>query len=216
MPRRTQLPPSASIARPDTGARLTAPSAQRNAPAIAAVLARHGPAKGRALEIASGTGQHVVAYAAALPGMTWQPTEIDASRRASIDAWADAPNILPSAALDATAPGWGARHARQDLIVLVNLMHLISAAEAQVMLREVAQALAPGGLFALYGPFLRDGRTVSQADASFDASLRMSDPEIGYKDFKDVQTWMQDAGLRPDPPIAMPSNNLMLLARQAL
>lgn len=216
MARRIQLPPSASIARLDTGARLTAPSAQRNAPDIAATLAQHGPAKGRALEIASGTGQHVVAFAATLPGVIWQPTEIDASRRASIDAWADAPNILPSAALDATAPGWGARHAGQDLIVLVNLLHLISAAEAQVILREVAQALAPGGLFALYGPFLRDGRTVSLADSAFDASLRMSDPEIGYKDFKEVQTWMEEAGLHPDPPIDMPSNNLMLLAHQAL
>ncbi|MCQ0093562.1 DUF938 domain-containing protein [Roseovarius sp. M141] len=216
MTHRTRLPSSASIALPDTGARLTAPSAQRNAPAIAAVLAQHGPQSGRALEIASGTGQHVVAFAAALPGLTWQPTEIDATRRTSIDAWAEAHNILPAIPLDATAPEWGVRHAGQDLIVLVNLLHLISDAEAQILLREVAAALAPGALFAVYGPFLQGGCTVSQADADFDASLRANDPEIGYKDVDDVLHWMDYAGLCPEPPIDMPSNNLMLLARQAL
>lgn len=216
MPRRTQLPTAASIAEPADGARLSAPSALRNAPAIAQVLVRHGPDAGRALEIASGTGQHVIAFAAALPGITWQPSEIDATRRASIDAWADAPNILPAIALDATIPGWGAQHAGQDLIVLVNLLHLISDAEARILLTEVAAALAPGALFAVYGPFLRQGRTVSNADAQFHASLRTNDPEIGYKDAKDIAAWLRDAGLTPQKPLEMPANNLMLLARQAL
>src|SRR5690554_1287899 len=125
MPRRTHLPVSASIAEPDTGARLSAPSAQRNAPLIAKELAAHGPAHGRALEIASGTGQHVVAFAAAMPDVIWQPSDIDATRRASIDAWADTPNILPAIELDATAQGWSTSHQGQTLIVLVNLLHLI-------------------------------------------------------------------------------------------
>ncbi|WP_324754285.1 DUF938 domain-containing protein [Roseovarius sp. Pro17] len=216
MPFRNQLPAAASIAEPDTGARLNSPSAQRNAALIAEVLAVHGPHEGRALEIASGTGQHVVAFAAALPHITWQPSEIDAARHASIDAWAEAPNIRRAITLDATTPGWGARHGRRDLIVLVNLLHLISESEAHILLHEVSEALVPGGLFAVYGPFLRDGRTVSEADASFDASLRASDPEIGYKDAKDVASWMRAAGLRPQPPLPMPANNLMFLAHHPL
>ncbi len=216
MPQRHLLPSGASVAEPDIGARLSAPSALRNAAVIAEVLAVHGPHEGRALELASGTGQHIVAFAAALPHIDWQPSDIDPARRASIDAWASASNIHPATALDATATGWGAQHGRQNMIVLVNLLHLISVAEAHILLHEVAVALAPGGLFALYGPFLRDGHATSDADASFDASLRASDPEIGYKDAGDVAAWMRGAGLHPLAPLPMPSNNLMFLAHQPL
>lgn len=214
MPLRTNLPPAASIAEPGEGARLSAPSAQRNAPVIAEMLAVHGPHEGHALELASGTGQHVAAFAAALPHVDWQPSDLDETRRASIDAWAHGLNIRPAIALDATAPGWGADHAGQDMIVLVNLMHLISEREAHILLHEVSAALAPGGLFALYGPFLRDGQTVSAADAAFDASLRAGDPDIGYKDAGAVTRWMRDVGLHPLAPLPMPANNLMFLAHQ--
>ncbi|SEL30997.1 Protein of unknown function [Roseovarius nanhaiticus] len=216
MPHRTQLPPNASNATPDTGARLSAPAAVRNAAVIAEMLAVHGPHEGRALELASGTGQHVVAFAAHLPHIEWQPSDIDPDRRASIDAWADASNILPAIDLDATASGWGARHKGQDMIVLVNLMHLISEREAHILLHEVSDALRHGGLFALYGPFLREGRPVSDTDAEFDASLRASDPEIGYKDVDAIMRWMRDAGLHPTTPLPMPANNLMILAHQPL
>ncbi|PVA09515.1 methyltransferase [Pelagivirga sediminicola] len=216
MPLRTNLPPAASVAEQGEGARLSAPSAVRNAPVIAEMLAVHGPHEGRALELASGTGQHVIAFAAALPHVDWQPSDIDPSRRASIDAWAHAFNIRAAIALDATAPGWSADHAGQNMIVLVNLLHLISEREAHILLHEVSLALAPGGLFALYGPFLRDGKTVSEADAAFDASLRAGDPDIGYKDAGAVQRWMRDAGLHPLAPLPMPANNLMFLAHQPL
>jgi hypothetical protein len=216
MPQRKPPPPNASTAEPDTGARLTAPAALRNAPVIAEILAVHGPHEGRALELASGTGQHVVAFAAHLPHIEWQPTEIDPDRRASIDAWARTSNIRPAIALDATAPGWGALHTGQKLIVLVNLLHLISETETHILLHEVSEALAPGGLFALYGPFLREGRAISDADASFHASLQASDPEIGYKDADDVARWMRATGLHPLAPLPMPANNLMFLAHQPL
>ncbi|MFD0857569.1 DUF938 domain-containing protein [Roseovarius aquimarinus] len=216
MPQRTRLPEAASIAEPESGARLTAPSALRNAPVIAEMLAVHGPHEGQALELASGTGQHVRAFAAHLPHIEWQPSEIDPERRASIDAWADASNIRPAIALDATAPGWGADHPGQDMIVLVNLLHLISAPETHVLFQEVSAALKPGGFFALYGPFLRDGACVSEADADFHASLTASDPEIGYKDVADVRRWMQAAGLHAMTPLPMPANNLMILAHKPL
>lgn len=211
------LPPTASIAHAAEGAKLHAPSAARNAPAIAQALAGIAPPKGQALEIASGTGQHVVAFARTLPGLTWQPTEIDAARRASIDAYAAEaalPNLRPALALDATAPGWGAAHAAQSLIVLINLLHLISAPEARTLIREVATALAPGGRFALYGPFLRDGRTTSEGDARFQASLIAQDPAIGYKDAGEVQGWLIETGLAPIETREMPANNLMLIAQR--
>lgn len=212
-----RLPPTASVVHAGHGAKLYAPSAERNAPAIAQALATIAPPKGQALEIASGTGQHVVAFARALPGLIWQPTEIDAARRASIDAHAAEaalPNLRPVLALDATAPGWGATHAGQSLIVLINLMHLISASEARILIHEVAQALAPGGRFALYGPFLRGGQATSEGDARFHASLIAQDPEIGYKDLAEVQGWLTETGLTLIETREMPANNLILVTQR--
>lgn len=211
------LPPTASVAEPQEGAKLHAPAAARNAAALVDVLRAHGPATGRALEIASGTGQHAVAFASALPGLQWHPTEIDAPRRASIDAHlaeAGVTNAAPAAALDACAPGWGAKAAPFDLIVLVNLLHLISETEVRRLLTEVGKALGPGGSFVVYGPFKRDGALTSEGDLRFDAELRGADPLIGYKDDLDMGRWLGDAGLTLSGTVDMPANNLVFIARK--
>lgn len=195
------------------GAIRFAPSAARNLEPIAAVLAGHLPARGRVLELASGTGQHVVAFAARFAGLDWQPSELDPANLASIRARAaraGAPNLHPPIALDACARGWSAG-AAWDAICLTNLLHLISTPEAEVLLDEVAAALAPGGVFALYGPFRRGGALVSAGDAAFDASLRAQDPAIGYKDIDWVEARLGAAGLARRARIEMPANNLMLI-----
>jgi len=195
-------------------ARISAPSALRNRDAIATELTRIAPQHGRALEIASGTGEHVIRFAAAMPGLIWQPTDPDPLRRASITAWvADAglPNIRPPLPLDAARSGWAKDHGPADLIVLINLLHLISGPEAATLLAEVATALAPAGRFALYGPFLRDGRTTSQGDADFDAALRAQDPAIGYKDGAEVIALLHQSGLAHAGTLSMPANNLLMV-----
>jgi SAM-dependent methyltransferase len=217
MPRRLNLPDSASVASPGDDGRLFAPSAQRNAPHIATLISRHAPPSGKLLEIASGTGEHAIHIAALVPHLTWQPTEIDPIRRASITAHtalAQLANLRPAIALDATAPGWGAEQAGQDMILLVNLLHLISTPEAKTLITEAAQALAKDGVFILYGPFLRDGEATSPGDASFDASLRQQDPEIGYKDDFDVIDWLHENWLELVEVIEMPANNLAFVARR--
>lgn len=217
MARRLNLPDTASVATPGTGGRLHAPSALRNAQAICAVITDHAPPSGRALEIASGTGEHAVRIAACLPGLTWQPTEIDAVRRASIDAWAtDAgcANLRPARALDATEPGWGVAFQGHDLIFASNILHLISAPEAEVLILEAAQALAPGGVLLIYGPFRRAEGFASAGDAAFHDSLTAQDPEIGYKSCDQVAAWFSGAGLIAQAPVAMPANNLTQIARK--
>ena len=210
-----------SLRLPDSGAgtlpdgRRVAPSATRNAEAIRDVLLSVAPATGRALELASGTGQHAALLALALPGLDWQPTDRDPGNLPSIDAWAvwsGAANLRAARVLDAGASGWGAGHGPVALVQAVNLLHLVPEVVAQTVLAEAAQALAPGGLLAIYGPFLRDGRTTSDGDAAFDASLRAQDPTIGYKDAAVVLGWMAAAGLEPRDPVTMPANNLFLLA----
>ncbi len=218
----TDAPPKRG---PDTGyaggeyadGRLSAPAAVRNRDHLTTALAEIAPAKGRALEIASGTGEHVIRFASAMPGLIWQPTDPAPDRRASITAWVKAepsPNIAPPLPLDACTPGWAATHGPADLIFLANLLHLVTDVEAQTCLTEMAQALAPEGRAAVYGPFLRDGRTTSDGDAAFDARIRAEHPDRGYKDLEWVRDTCASAGLIPDAPRAMPANNLLLVARK--
>jgi Protein of unknown function (DUF938) len=211
------LPSAASFAEDHGGGRLFAPSAARNIEPIADVLAHHAPEQGSALEIASGTGQHVAVLAERLPNLVWQPTDIDAARLASINAWASnssTPNILPSVALNATQEGWSARYTGQSLITLTNLLHLISEKEARTLIREAGQALALQGILHIYGPFLRDGETTSEGDAEFNTKLRAADPDIGYKDDWDVIDWIHTAGMDLVQVIEMPSNNISFVAKR--
>lgn len=211
------VPGSASVAAPDASGKLFAPSADRNRDPLCDLLVEVAPAAGTALEIASGTGQHIIAYATRLPGLDWQPTEVDPLRRASIEAYAaeaGLPNLLAAVALDATAPGWSAQMPSVDLIVLSNLLHLISTVEARTLINEVALALGPGGRFVLYGPFMRDGELTSPGDQQFDASLRQHDPDLGYKDDFDTIDWLQSAGLDLRHVLEMPANNLAFVTEK--
>ena len=205
---------------PDSGARREgerriAGSAERNIAAILDVLGAHAPQDGRALELASGTGQQIVRYAQAFPGLDWQPSDIDPDNLVSIRAWAvehPAPNLREPVLIDAGRPGWEIALHPFDLIHTVNLLHLISRAEARTVVAEAALALAPGGRLVIYGPFLRDGVATSEGDARFHASLRAADPEVGYKDAADVADWLKEAGLSVPEVAAMPANNLAFVA----
>lgn len=202
---------------PDSGAEVTpdgrrhAPSAARNSGPILSVLRRVVRPGARVLELASGSGQHAATFAPALRA-DWQPTEVNPGAFASITAWAMATGagLRPPLRLDATQPGWAARHGGQDVVLLVNLLHLIPADAAETLLAEAARALRPGGRFCLYGPFLRDGRPTSPGDAAFDADLCAQDARLGLKDLGWVMQRLGAAGLGVEV-VPMPANNLMLI-----
>ncbi len=209
-----QLPPSASVATPCDGDKLFAPAADRNAAALCDLLKIHAPKTGSALEIASGTGQHVVAFARSCPGLLWHPTEIEESRLRSIDAHraeAGLTNLRPAQALDATQPGWHADHVGKSLTMLINLLHLISERHAKTVIQEALATVKPNGCFILYGPFKRHGMLTSKGDNSFDAQLRAADPMIGYKDDADITAWIKASGARHIQCMEMPANNLAFL-----
>lgn len=209
--RRLILPDSAA---PAEGAIRHAPSAARNLAPIAATLARHLPRSGRVLELASGTGQHVTEFAARFPALHWQPSDPDPAARASITArtaLAPRDNLAPPLALDACQPGWAATLGLFDAICLTNLLHLISQAETDTLLAEVAAALAPAGVFCLYGPFRRGGALITEGDRAFDASLRAQDPAIGYKDIDSIAATLARHGLTQTARTEMPAGNLMLI-----
>lgn len=216
MLRNLNLPDSEPTLHPD--GRQSAASAERNIEAILDLLERNVAQRGRALELASGTGQHIARFAQAMKDMEWVPSDADHSRFESIEAWrrhCGAANLKASVHLDATALPWPEEHGRFNLIVLINLLHLISEAETDNLLRGVATALKPGGTFLLYGPFKRAGMLTSPSDEAFDAHLRAQDPEIGYKNDVWVRTRAAEYGLGVWKVAKMPANNVGFVFRIA-
>lgn len=215
--KKLNLPDTASVANSVTNGKLSAPSAVRNAQAIRDVLRGYLPVSGKALEIASGTGEHVLRLGHEHPQITWQPTDVDEERLKSIAAWQRSEgteNVLPAKYLDAGSSAWSGEFSEQDLILLVNLLHLISDVEGRNVVDEMAQALVPGGYAVIYGPFKRGEIFASEGDEKFHQSLRSQDVEIGYKSFEQIQEWQKMAGLLLLASVEMPANNLMLIAQK--
>ena len=216
-PNQRKLPDTASVAIPDDNGKLHAPSAARNVAAIVDAISAFVPDNGSALEIASGTGQHVVRFAEAFSNIVWQPTDIDANRLKSIAIWSldsNLPNILKPEILNATSDSWSTNWLGQNLIIFSNLLHLISAREALNVITQSTKAMASGGVSLIYGPFLRGDDFASENDRIFHESLNSKDDEIGYKSYQFVQNAQSDNGLITLEPIPMPSANLLLVARK--
>lgn len=192
--------------------RMYAPAAGRNSEAILAALVPLLPKTGNALEIASGTGEHVVRLAKATPAITWHPTDIDADRLKSIAAWTAherLTNIEPPLAFNAVTQPWNEE--RMDAIYLSNLIHLISSDEAIRLIANMNKICADAGFVAIYGPFKRGETFASQGDETFDTSLRLRNPAIGYKSIEWVDEQFAVHDLKPVERIAMPANNILSL-----
>lgn len=189
-------------------ARRTAPAAARNRDAILAVLRGWLPPRGTVLEVASGSGEHAAHFAAALPALTFLPSDPDPGARASTDAWcAGLPNVRAAIPLDAAA-AWPPL--RAGAVLCVNMIHIAPPAATSGLLRGAAGALAPGGALILYGPFRRGGRHTAESNAAFDAGLRARDPAWGVRDLEAVEAAARAAGFGPAELREMPANNLML------
>jgi SAM-dependent methyltransferase len=195
------------------------PAAERNRQPILDVLRQVLPARGAALEIAAGTGQHAAWFAAALPGWTWQPTDADGPMLPVITAWtqqAGLSNVQAPLWLDVLAPQWpaeGAAFPAQsfDAIYCANLLHIAPWATCAALMRGAARLLKPGGLLITYGPYLEDDVPTAPGNLAFDESLRLRDPAWGLRRREDVEAEAQHAGLHLRQRHAMPANNLLLV-----
>ena len=195
-------------------ARRFAPAAARNRGPILDALRPHLPIAGLLLEVASGTGEHCAHLAAALPGLTFQPTDPDPASLASIDAWcASLPNVRSALPLDAAAPGWPV--AAADAVLCINMIHIAPWAAAVGLMAGAARVLPPDGLLALYGPYRRDGQHTGPGNAAFDASLRDRDPAWGVRALENVAALAGAAGFGVPEIVQMPADNLLLAFRRS-
>lgn len=194
------------------------PAADRNKQPILDVLREVLPDHGIALEIASGTGQHVAWFAANLPQWTWQATDAVPAALDSISAWVAGQgllNVRPPLVLDVMAPEWLPGDVAFDLIYCANMLHISPWTTCAALMQGSARHLAPGGVLVTYGPYLEDGVPTLEGNLGFDKSLRAQDPAWGIRRKEDVAQEAARAGLRLQARHAMPANNLLLVWAKA-
>ncbi len=196
-------------------ARRFAPAVARNKAAITEALARHLPATGLVLEIASGSGEHALHFAAHFPALTFQPTDPDAAALASIAAWraeAQLANLLPPLALDVMADAWPVPKA--DAVLCINMIHIAPWEATAELMRGAARVLPRDGVLFLYGPFKQDGQHTAPSNAEFDASLRAQDARWGVRDLEAAAEIASAAGFAAPVVEEMPANNLFVIFRR--
>ena len=191
------------------------PSAERNKDPILHLLTRVLPSRGVVLEIASGTGQHLIHFAKALSGLTWQPSDADAELRKSIAlriAEERLANVKTPIALDVMRRPWPLVAA--EAVVCINLIHVAPRSATQALF-DGAKTLLPGGsVLFLYGPYRRFGQHTSPSNERFDSDLRAHDPEWGLRDMEDVSEVALARGFVLQEVVEMPANNFSLVFRR--
>jgi SAM-dependent methyltransferase len=195
-----------------TSGGLESPAAERNKQPILDVLAPRLPARGTVLEIASGTAQHAVHFARALPALTWQPTDSDADLRAAAAARiaaASLANVLPPLPLDVCDSVWPVTAV--DAVVCINMIHIAPWAATEGLLRGAARVLRVGSPLFLYGPYRLEGRHTAPSNEAFDVALRARDPSWGVRDLGDVAGCGREHGFELSETLAMPANNLTVV-----
>jgi len=200
---------------PPPGARVS-PSTARNRDPILRALRPFLPQEGLILEIAAGAGEHAVQFAAAFPGLRWQPTDDDPEALASIAAWRDQaalPNLLAPLKLDASHPdNWPVD--RADGMVNINMIHISPWSAAQGLMVGAGRLLPVGGALFLYGPYIERDVPTAPSNLDFDQSLKSRNPGWGLRHLDDVTALAQKHGLTLVERIAMPANNLSLVFRK--
>jgi len=187
---------------------------ERNQGPILGVLGGEFSASHRVLEIGSGTGQHAVFFAAHLPHLLWQPSELPANLPALAERIRaeGGSNLRAPVILDVRTNPWPV--AAADAVFSANTLHIMSWSDVELLFRGVGALLETPGVLCVYGPFRYHGRHTSDSNAEFDAYLRQRDPSSGVRDFEAVDELARAAGLNLSADHAMPANNRTLVWRR--
>ena len=200
----------------NTDIRLDYPATGRNQEVILDVLKEALPKSGAVLEVASGSGQHITYFAQQIPQLKWQPSDIEAAARASIDAWRNEMGVTEAVHtpidLDARVDIWSLGHIKDlNAIMSINMIH-ISAWEACLgLLKNASRVLPAGGVLYLYGPFKVGGFHIAPSNAEFDLSLQSQNPSWGVRNLDDVAEEALKQNFQLMKTIRMPANNFSVI-----
>ena len=192
-----------------------AEACEQNKQPILAVLQAQFAACHTILEIASGTGQHAVFFAAQLPHLHWQPSDM-AENLPGIRQWLaedGGENIAEPLELEVRHSAWPA--GPYDGVFSANSVHIMGWPAVEATFAGVGRVLRPGGRFCLYGPFKYDDVHTSESNARFDVWLRQRDPASGVRDISDLRRLAEQAGMALVEDIEMPVNNRTLVWQKA-
>ncbi len=198
------------------------PAAERNKQPILDVLRQVLPARGRALEVASGTGQHVAWFAAGFPGWVWQPTDVDELALVGIAAnTVGLKNARAPRLLNVLQPSWLPADGRVaandvygralDAVYCANMLHISPWETCAALMRGSALRLTAEGVLITYGPYLEEGVSTAPGNLAFEGELRLRDPAWGLRSVHDVADEAGRVGLGLRARYEMPANNLLLV-----
>lgn len=196
------------------GAKPFSPACERNREPILAVLREAFADRREVLEIGSGSGQHAVHFAAAMPWLDWQCSDV-ADNLPGIHAWLDEtalPNTPPPLQIDLALPHPMSQ--RFDAVFSANTLHIIGWPLVEALFARLSTWLQPSATVVVYGPFNYGGTYSSDSNREFDEWLKARDPRSGIRDFEAVDALARAAGLVLVDDIAMPANNRCLIWRR--
>lgn len=191
-----------------------APACERNREPILAVLRDRFADSRNVLEVGSGTGQHAVHFAAAMPWLSWQCSD-RAEHLPGIRLWLDEaglPNTPVPIELEVGGAWPGGRF---DAVFSANTLHIMGWPEVVRFFDGIGAVLDAGGVLAVYGPFNYGGEYTSDSNREFDAWLKARDPRSGIRDFEAIGALARAIGLTLVEDVAMPANNRTLVWRRA-
>jgi len=191
------------------------PATQRNREPILDVLRTVLPQTGLVLEVASGSGEHAVFFAAQFPDLVWQPSDPSQDDRASIAAWTAAEgvgNVRAPLDIDVTREDWPVDAA--DALLCVNMIHISPWEATEGLMRGAGRVLGRGAPLILYGPYKRGDRPLEPGNATFDEKLRGEDPRWGLRELADVAACADASGFDLERVVEMPANNLTVIFRK--
>ncbi len=195
-----------------------APACARNSDPILAILKTHLPENQniKVLEIAAGTGEHAVHFAANFPQAQWQPTEFNPQAHTSINAWIDhskVKTILPPLELDVRQHPWPIDTV--DAILAINMIHISEWSCTEGLMKGAGDKLSPDGLLYLYGPYKREGKHTAESNIDFNSWLKENNPNWGVRDMETVEAEAEKNGLKLKNIEEMPANNFSLVFKKA-
>lgn len=187
---------------------------ENNKQPILDILRRHLQGTQRVFEIGSGTGQHALHFAAALPHLVWQCSDLDinTSGLATRQKRVDLANLPPPLHFDVAEPNWPAAC---DAIFSANTLHIMPWPLGIKLLSGAGEYLPGGGLLMVYGPFKYGGQFTSASNLEFDLRLKRQSPTQGISDFELVVSEALAARMELIEDNAMPANNQLLVFRKA-
>jgi cyclopropane fatty-acyl-phospholipid synthase-like methyltransferase len=166
--------------------------------------------RGKVLEIGSGTGQHAVYFAAEIPQLHWQTSDLEPNL-IGVRAWIEdsgLQNLPPPLLLDVRG-SW--LQQEFDTVYTANSFHIMDSTAVASCMAGSAACLRVGGNLIVYGPFNYGSSFTSPSNERFDAMLKMNDPGSGIKDFEWLDELARSAGMNLQCDIEMPANNRCLV-----